>query len=121
MVGSWSFSLSLFRSRLYIVPIFLGSLGNNRSFCLMSCLVMYCFSMSRVVALSLSVLPMVCFAPVMLTTPLFRSMSLTCSHVSSTGRVPKSLDMDRNSDILGLAFAIIRFIFSVAGIFGNLS
>ena len=82
---------------------------------------MYCFSMSRVLDFSFSVLPMVCFAPVMFTKPVFRSMSLIFSHVSSIGLVPMSLDMDRNSAILVLALAINLSRFSVVGIFGSLS
>ena len=98
-----------------------GSFGNIRSFWFKPFLVMNCFNISRVLGLSLSVLPIVCFAPVMLTTPFFRSMSFVCNHVSSMGLVPKSLDMARNRDMWGLAFAISRLIFSVVGIFGSLS
>jgi len=77
--------------------------------------------MSKVFAFSFKALPLQCFALVMLTIPFFRSMSLICSHVSSIGLVPKSFDIDRNSAIRVLAFAINIFICSVVGIFGNLS
>lgn len=82
---------------------------------------MYCFSMSRVFAFSFNALPTQCFALVMFTIPFFKSMSLICSHVSSIGLVPKSLDIDRNNAILVLAFDISMFSFSVVGILGSLS
>jgi len=77
--------------------------------------------MSKVFVFSFIVLPLQCFALVMLTVPFFRSMSLICSHVSSMGLVPKSFDIDRISAIRVLAFAISMFICSVVGIFGSLS
>ena len=77
--------------------------------------------MSKVFIFSLIVLPLQCFALVMLTIPFPRSISLICSHVSSIGLVPKSFDIDRNSAILVLAFDISMFICSVVGIFGSLS
>jgi len=81
---------------------------------------MYCFSMSRVLGLSFNALGLQCFALVTFTIPVRRSMSLICSHVNSMGLVPKFLDMDRNSAILGLALAISMSSFSVVGIFGSL-
>ena len=82
---------------------------------------MYCLSMSRVVDFSFNVLPLQCFALVMVTTPFFRFMSLTFSHVSSIGLVPKSFDIERNNAIFGLAFAMSMFRCSVVGILGSLS
>ena len=76
--------------------------------------------MSRVLDFSFNALGLQCFALVMFTIPRFRSMSLICSHVNSMGLVPKSLDMDRNSAILGLALAISISSFSAVGIFGSL-
>ena len=77
--------------------------------------------MSKVFVFSFKALPLQCFALVMLTIPFLRSMSLICSHVSSIGLVPNSFDMDKNSAIRVLAFAISMFICSVVGIFGGLS
>jgi len=82
---------------------------------------MYCFSISKVVVLSFPILPTVCFAPVILTVPFCRLMSVTFSHVSSMGLVPMSLLMDNINAILGDAWLISISIFSSAGIFGSLS
>ena len=82
---------------------------------------MYCFSMSRVLVLSFKVLALQCFALVMFTVPFFRSMSWILSQVSSMGLVPKSLDIERNSDIRVVACAISLLSCSVVGILGILS
>ena len=82
---------------------------------------MCCFSISSVLGLSLRVLPIVYFAPVRLVTPVFRSISFGFNHVTSIGRVPKSLDIDRNSAMRVVACAISLLSCSVVGIFGSLS
>jgi len=82
---------------------------------------MYCFSISKVLGLSFPTLPTVCLAPVIWVTPFCRLTSVTFSHVSSMGLVPKSFDIERNSAILVLAFEISMSIFSSVGIFGSLS
>jgi len=82
---------------------------------------MYCFSISKVLGLSFPTLPTVCLAPVMWVTPFCRLTSVTFSHVSSIGLVPRSFDIDRNNAILVLAFDINILSFSSVGIFGSLS
>ena len=82
---------------------------------------MCAFSMSSVLFFSFRVLPLQCFALVRVMFPFFRLMSLTFSHVSSIGLVPKSFDIDRNSAIFGCAFAMSIFSCSVEGILGCLS
>lgn len=101
--------------------MFSDVVGNSLSFWFRCFLLMYVFSISRVFVFSFNALPLQCFALVILTIPFVRSMSLICSHVSSIGLVPMSFDMDRNSAIRVLAFAISMFICSVVGIFGSLS
>jgi len=101
--------------------MFSDSVGNILSVWFNAFLLMCCLSMSSVFGFSFPFLPMVCFAPVRLIIPFCRSMSLTCNHVSSIGLVPRSLLIDRNSAILGLAFDISMFIFSSVGILGSLS
>jgi len=49
------------------------------------------------------------------------SMSWILSQVSSMGRVPKSLDIERNSDIRVVTCAISLLSCSVVGILGILS
>ena len=95
--------------------------GNSLSFAFRLFLLMYFFSISRVLALSFPFLPTVCFAPVMLTIPFCRLMSVTVSHVSSTGLEPKSLLIDRIRLIRGTACDISMLILSSVGIFGSLS
>ena len=95
--------------------------GKILSFCFRSFLLVNCLSMAKVLFVSFNVLPLQCFALVMVTIPVFRSMSLICSHVNSMGLVPKSFDMDRNNAIRVDAFAISMFRCSVVGIFGILS
>ena len=98
-----------------------GVVGKILSFCFGSFLLVNCLSMAKVLFVSFSVLPTQCFALVMVTIPVFRSMSLSCNQVSSIGLVPKSFDMDRNRAIRMDAFAISMFRCSVVGIFGILS
>ena len=95
--------------------------GNIVSFWFKFLFLMYCFSMSRVLVLSLKALALQCFALVMFTVPFFRSMSWILSQVSSMGRVPRSLLMERNRAILVRACAISLSSCSVVGIFGVLS
>jgi len=100
-VGSCSFSANLFLSLRYPSLMLSDRIGNIRSFAFSCFLVMYAFSISKVLGLSFPIPPAVCFAPVMLTSPFSRSMSETFSHVSSMGLVPSSLLMDSTKDILG--------------------
>jgi len=101
--------------------MFSDSVGNILSFRLRFFLLMYCFSISRVLVFSFNALPTQCFADVMFTIPFSRSMSLSFSHVSSMGLVPKSFDMDKNSAIRGDAWDMSMLSFSSVGIFGSLS
>ena len=121
IVGSCSFFASAFLNLRYSSVMFVDVVGNSLSFILRSFFVMYCFSISKVCGFSLPILPMVCFAPMMLTVPFCRLMSAILSHVSSMGLVPISLLIDRNRHILGVALAISMSIFSSCGIFGSLS
>jgi hypothetical protein len=92
--------------------MFSDSVGNSLSFAFRCFLLMCCFSISRVLGFSLPFLPMVCFAPVMLTIPFCRLMSVILSHVSSIGLEPRSLDIDRMSAIRGVACDMSIFTFS---------
>ena len=116
-VGSWSFSANLFPSLRYCSLMFFDLHLNSRSSAFRCFFRMYCFSISRVLGLSFPTLPTVCFAPVMLTVLFSKSMSETFSHVSSTGLVPRSFDMDRINAILGDAWDISMSIFSCVGTF----
>lgn len=64
------------------------------------------FKRSKVFCLSFPSLPIVCFAPVIETMPVVRSMSPIVSHVSSMGLNPRSLNMDNFSFISILALLI---------------
>src|SRR4030042_70673 len=65
--------------------------------------VMWILSSSKVFGFSLPSLPTVCFAPVIDTMPVDRSMSCISSHVSSMGLCPRSFEMDNLSFISILA------------------
>jgi len=101
--------------------MFSDVVGNILSSWFSCFLSMYFFSMSNVVAFTFSVLPTQCFALVMFTVPLSRFTCLTCSHVNSIGLVPRSLLIERNSAMRGLALDMSMLIFSSVGIFGCLS
>ena len=73
------------------------------------------FSNSKDFVFSCPSLPMVCFAPVIDTFPVDRSMSLRVSHVNSFGRCPKSLLMDSFNAISILAWFIKKSISSSFG------
>ncbi len=101
--------------------MFSDLVGNNLASASSFFVSMYCFSISRVVVLSFPFRPIVCLAPVMLTSPFWRLMSATLSQVSSMGLVPRSFDIDRMSAIRVPALDISMFSFSSVGILGSLS
>ena len=101
--------------------MFSDLVGNSRSFCFRSFLLMYSLSMSRVLVFSFSILALQCFADIMFTVPFCRLMSLVCSHVSSIGLVPSSFDMDSISAMRVVACDISMLSCCVVGIFGSLS
>ena len=101
--------------------MFSDLVGNSRSVCFRCFSLMYFLSISRVLVFSFRILALQCFADIMFIVPFSRFMSFSFSHVSSIGLVPSSFDIDNISAILGLAFDISMFSFSVVGIFGNWS
>ena len=73
------------------------------------------FRSSKLLALSLPSLPIVCFAPVMDTMPVVKSISFMVSHVNSIGRCPKSLLMDSFVAISILQWLIMKSMSSSFG------
>jgi len=73
------------------------------------------FSSSKACFLIRPSLPIVCFAPVMLTIPESKSMSLMVSHVNSLGLVPRSLIIANFVAISIRVCWIMKFISSSFG------
>jgi len=121
IVGSCSLVANAFLILRYSSQMLSDVVGNSLLFRFKFFLVMYAFSMSNVRGFSFPFPLSVCFAPMIPTVPLCRSMSPIFSHVSSMGLVPKSFVIDKKRLIRCLAFEINRSIFSSVGILIGLS